>query len=131
MSAPAAAQSGCPALPSTPRARPAIRWRRPLLGTLGALVAATAAAFAATVGGGAAMASASTRDWIATGWTTPLADQLDPGPAGHFFNTSGSFGTGPNLSGNPVTDGFAANAVLVYDSYAQFAADLQSGTEIG
>jgi hypothetical protein len=91
-------------------------------------VAAAAAALAVTVGGGAATASASTHDWIATGWNIHLADQLDPGTAGHFFNTSSSFGTGPNLSADPVTDGFAAKAVLVYDSYAQFAADLASGT---
>lgn len=127
MSAPAATPAGCSASPSIPRARLTTRWRRPLLGTLGAVVAATAAAFATTVGGGAAAAAASTRDWIATGWNIHLANQLDPATTGHFFNTPSSFGTGPNASGNPVTDGFAANGVLVYDSYAQFAADLQSG----
>jgi hypothetical protein len=126
MSAPAAAPAGCSASPATPRARLAIRWRRPWLGTLGPVLAA-AAAFAATVGGGAAAASASTHDWIATGWNIHLANQVDPATTGHFFNTSSSFGTGPNTAGDPVTDGFAANAVLVYDSYAQFAADVQNG----
>src|SRR6266568_457731 len=127
MPATAASPAGCSASPPVRRARRDVRRRRPLLGTLGSLLAATAAAFAATVGGGVSAASASTHDWIATGWNINLADQLDPATTGHFFNTSGSFGTGPKTSVNPVIDGFAANAVLVYDSYAQFAADLQSG----
>ncbi len=127
MPATAAPPAGCSASPPVRRARRDVRRRRPLLGTLGSLLAATAAAFAATVGGGVSAASASTHDWIATGWNIHLADQLDPATTGHFFNTSGSFGTGPKTSVNPVIDGFAANAVLVYDSYAQFAADLQSG----
>src|SRR6266705_304804 len=127
MSAIGASATGCSASPSVPRARPDTRRRRPLLGTLGSLLAATAAAFAATVGGGVPAASASTHDWIATGGNIDLANLLDPATAGHFFNTSSSFGTGPNTSVNPVIDGFAANAVLVYDSYAPFAADLPSG----
>jgi hypothetical protein len=128
MTATAASQSGCSATPGAPRTRLNIRRRRPLLGTLGSLVAATAAAFAATLGGGAAAASAATHDWIATGWNIHLANQVDPVTARHFFNTSGSFGTGPKASIDPVTDGFGANAVLVFDSYAQFASELQSGT---
>jgi hypothetical protein len=123
----AAADTGCSASPSVPRTRLSIRKRRPLLGTLGALVVATAAALAATVGGGVSAASAGTHDWIATGWNIHLADQLDPATAGHFFNTSSSFGTGPQASASPVTNGFAANAVLVYYSYAQFASDIQGG----
>jgi hypothetical protein len=91
------------------------------------LVAASAAAFAATVGGGVSAASASTHDWIATGWNIHLADQSDAATAKHFFDTPSSFGTGPKASVNPVTNGFAANAVLVYGSYAQFASDIQSG----
>ena len=125
MSATAGSSAGCSA--SVPRTRLGIRRRRPLLGTLGSLVAATAAAFAATVGGGVSAASASTHDWIATGWNIHLANQLDPATTGHFFDTSSSFGTGPSASVNPVIDGFAANAVLVYSSYAQFAGDQQSG----
>jgi hypothetical protein len=125
-----ASQTGCSATPAAPRTRLSIRRRGPLLGTLGSLVAVTAAAFAAfaaTVGGGRSAAPASTHDWIATGWNIHLADQSDAATARHFFNTSGSFGTGPRASVNPVTNGFAAKAVLVYDSYAQFASDIQSG----
>jgi hypothetical protein len=125
MPATAASSTGCPA--PVPRTRLGIRRRRPLLGTFGSLAAATAAAFAATVGGGVSAASASTHDWIATGWNIHLANQLDPATTGHFFDTSSSFGTGPSASVNPVIDGFAANAVLVYDSYAQFAADQPRG----
>jgi hypothetical protein len=91
-------------------------------------VLATAAAFAVAAGGGAGAASASTHNWIATGWNIHLAHRLDPATTGHFFNTPGSYGTGPRASVNPVTDGFAANAVLVFDSYAQFAADVKGGT---
>ncbi len=108
-------------------ARLVIRRRRSLLGTLGSVVIATTAAFAAIAGGGMTAASAATHDWIATGWNIHLADQLDPATARHFFNTSSSFGTGPVAAKNPVTNGFAANAVLVFDSYAQFASDIQSG----
>jgi hypothetical protein len=127
MTATAAAQGGCSAAPAAPRPRLRIRRWRPLLGTLGSLVLATAAAIAAAVGGVSA-ASAATHDWIATGWNIHLADRLGPATTRHFFNTSSSFGTGPTASGNPVTDGFAANAVLVYDSYAQFASDISNGT---
>ena len=83
MPATAASSTRCPA--PVPRTRLGIRRRRPLLGTLGSLVAATAAAFAATVGGGVSAASASTHDWIATGWNIHLANQLDPATTGHFF----------------------------------------------
>jgi hypothetical protein len=128
MTATAASQSGCSATPGAPGTRLNIRWRRPLLGTLGSLVTATAVALAAAVGSGASAASAATHDWIATGWNIHLANQLDPAAARHFFNTSSSFGTGPQASADPVIDGFTANAVLVFDSYAQFASELQSGT---
>jgi hypothetical protein len=122
-----AAPSGCSAAPTAHGTRLVIRRRRPLLGTLGAVVIATAAGFAAA-GGGVPVASAATHDWIATGWNIHLADRLDPATTRHFFNTSSSFGTGPSASGNPVTSGFAANAVLMFDSYAQFASDIRSGT---
>ena len=129
MTATAAAPSGCSAAPIARGARPVIRRRRRrLLGTLGSVFIATAAAFAAAVGGGGVpAASAATHDWIATGWNIHLADRLDPATTKHFFNTSSSFGTGPSVSGNPVTNGFAANAVLAFDSYAQFASDIRSG----
>src|SRR5260370_36170588 len=98
---------------SVPGTRVSIRRRRPLLGTLGSLVVATAAAFAATAGGGESAASASTHDWIATGWNIHPADQLDPATAGHFFHTTSSFGTGPRPSLHLVTHAVAANAELV------------------
>jgi hypothetical protein len=47
MTAAAASQTGCSATPAAPRTRLGIRRRRPLLGTLGSLVAVTAAAFPA------------------------------------------------------------------------------------
>lgn len=128
MSAAAAPQAGCSATPAAPGARLGIRRRRTLLGALGSLVLATAAAFAAAAGGGISTAWAGTHDWIATGWNIHLADRADPATTRHFFNTSSSFGTGPKATSNPVTDGFAANAVLVFDSYAEFAAELGSGT---
>lgn len=126
MTATAASQPGCSAVPASRGTRLVIRRRRRLLGTLGSVVIATAAV-AATLGGGLTAASAATHDWIATGWNIHLADRLDPTTAKHFFNTTSSFGTGPSVSGNPVTNGFAANAVLVFYSYAQFASDVQSG----
>jgi hypothetical protein len=127
MPAAAASPAGCPAGPAAPCAGPRIRRRR-LLGTLGTLVAATAAACTATAAGGVPAASASTHDWIATGWNIHLADRIDPATTRHFFNTPSSFGTGPTASASPVTDGLAASAVLVYDSYARFASDLRGGT---
>jgi hypothetical protein len=55
----------------------------------------------------AAHASASTpRDnWIMTGWNIHLASQADPSTTGHFFNTPGSYGTGPDSNTNPISDG--------------------------
>ena len=125
MSATPASQARCSA---TPGARPIIRRRRPLLGTLGSVVAATAAAFAVALGGGMSAASAATHDWIATGWNIHLADKLDPATTRHFFDTPSSFGTGPTASSDPITKGFATNAVLVFDSYAQFASDIHDGS---
>ena len=130
MAATAAAPSGCSAAPTARGTRLVIRRRRPLLlGILGSAVIATctAAAFAAAVGGGVPAASAAAQDWIATGWNIHLADRLDPATTKHFFNTPRSFGTGPSASGSPVTNGFAAKAVLVFGSYAQFASDIRSG----
>src|SRR5260370_124673 len=93
----------------------------------------TAAATARFAGGvvappfGAAPASASTTaNWMMTGWGIHLANQIDPGTFGHFFNTSSSYGTGPNAGSTPVYDGFGSNAVLSYTSYAQFASDIQN-----
>lgn len=90
-------------------------------------IVAAAAALAAMAAGGTPVASAATHNWIAIGWNIHLANQIDPATTAHFFNTADSFGTGPNPGSNPVTDGFLTTAVLVYDSYAQFASDLRNG----
>jgi hypothetical protein len=89
--------------------------------------AALAVAAAAATFGAAAPASASVHNWVMTGWNIHQVNQLDLATAGHFFNTNTSYGTGPNSTGNPISDGFSTNGVLVYTSYAQFASDLQNG----
>jgi hypothetical protein len=89
--------------------------------------AALAVAAAAATFGAATPASASVHNWVMTGWNIHQVNQLDPATAGHFFNTNTSYGTGPNSTGNPISDGFSTNGVLVYTSYAQFASDLQNG----
>jgi hypothetical protein len=92
-----------------------------------ALAAAAVAVAAAAMFGVAAPASASVHNWVMTGWNIHQVNQLDPATASHFFNTNTSYGTGPNSTGNPISDGFSTNGVLVYTSYAQFASDLQNG----
>jgi len=92
--------------------------------TAAAAAALAATAAAATVGTAAASASTQTDNWIATGWNIHLNDRADPGTAGHFFNSPGSFGTGTSDTATPITDGFATSGVLAYTSYAQFAADI-------
>jgi hypothetical protein len=89
--------------------------------------AVLAAAAAAATFGAAAPASASVHNWVMTGWNIHQINQLDPATASSLFNTNTSYGTGPNSTGNPISDGFSANGVLVYTSYAQFASDLQNG----
>jgi len=84
-------------------------------------------AAAATFGTSAASASTRTQNWITTGWGVHLNNLADPATTSHFFNTAGSFGTGPNKSATPVSDGFATSGVLSYASYAQFAADVRTG----
>lgn len=92
-----------------------------------ALTAALAAgAAAATFGTTAAASAATTTNWVMTGWNIHQLDQLSPATASHFFNTPTSFATGPTAATSPVADGFAAAGVLVYNSYAQFAADIAS-----
>lgn len=86
----------------------------------------TVAAAAATFGA-AAPASAGVHNWVMTGWNIHQINQLDPATAGTLFNTNTSYGTGPNSTGNPISDGFSTSGVLVYTSYAQFASDLQNG----
>jgi len=92
---------------------------------LDATVAATAAA--ATLGMAPAGA-ATTSKWVLTGWNIHQLNQLNPATASHFFNTPSSYATGPQAATTPVADGFATTGVLVYTSYAQFAADLASHT---
>jgi hypothetical protein len=59
-----------------------------------------------------------------TGWNIHQMDQLYPPTASHFFNTPGSYATGPGTATSPVSDGFATSGVLAYTSYAQFASDI-------
>jgi hypothetical protein len=98
-----------------------------LLARLTAGLAATAVAGAAAATLGMAPASAATTsNWVMTGWNIHQLDQMSPGVASHFFNTPGSYATGPLASTSPVSDGFATSSVLIYNSYAQFAADIAS-----
>jgi len=98
-----------------------------LLTRLSAVLAATVAAGAAAATFGTAAASAATTsNWVMTGWNIHQLDQLSPAIANHFFNSPSSYATGPNTATSPVSDGFATSGVLVYNSYAQFAADLAS-----
>jgi hypothetical protein len=100
-----------------------------LITRLTAVLAATAAAgAAATTLTTTAAAAAPTTNWVMTGWNIHQLNQLHHGVASHFFNTPSSYATGPSTTTSPVTDGFATSAVLVYNSYAQFAADLTSHT---
>jgi len=80
-------------------------------------------AVAAAIGTAAASASTTT-NWIMTGWNIHQLDQLSPATANHFFNTFGSYATGPSTSTSPVSDGFTTSSVLAYASYAQFASDI-------
>src|ERR1700746_3109538 len=85
-----------------------------------------AAGAAAATFGTAAASAAATSNWVMTGWNIHQLDQLNPAIASHFFNTPGSYAPGPNTATSPVSDGFATSGVLVYNSYAQFAADIAS-----
>jgi hypothetical protein len=97
-----------------------------LVATLAAVATAALAAASAAATIGAAPASASVHNWVMTGWSIHLTNQVDPATTGHFFNTNTSYGTGPNSTGNPISDGYSTNGVLTYTSYAQFASDLQN-----
>ena len=90
------------------------------------LAAATVAAAAAATLGMAPASAATTANWVMTGWNIHQLDQLNPAIASHFFNTPGSYATGPLASTSPVSDGFTTSGVLIYNSYAQFAADIAS-----
>lgn len=124
-----------PASPSTDNARSdpevdgsAGRSRFSLKGKLvtASVVAAAALAVVTGIGIASASAASSTHNWIETGWNIHLANQADSATASHFFNTSGSFGTGAASAASPVQDGFSTSAVLTYSSYAQFASDVQN-----
>ena len=96
-----------------------------LIARLSAVVAATVAAgVAATTLGMAPASAATTSNWVMTGWNVHQLDQLSPAVAKHFFNTPGSYATGPLAATSPVSDGFTTSGVLVYNSYTQFAADI-------
>jgi hypothetical protein len=98
---------------------------RKLVARLSATVAAAVAAGAAAATLGMAPASAATTsNWVLTGWNIHQLHHLSPATANHFFNTPGSYATGPNTATSPVSDGFTTTGVLVYNSYAQFAADI-------
>ena len=100
---------------------------RKLLTRLTAALAATVAAAGAAATLGASPASAATTsNWVMTGWNIHQLDQLSPATANHFFNTPRSYATGPVVAASPVSDGFTTSSVLVYSSYAQFAADIAS-----
>jgi len=102
---------------------------RTILAKLTTAAAATLAAGAAAATLGTAAASAATTtNWVMTGWNIHQLNQISPATTSHFFNTPTSYATGPTAATSPVTDGFAATGVLVYNSYAQFAADLASHT---
>jgi hypothetical protein len=99
-----------------------------LIAKFTAVAAATlAAAAAAATFGVTAPASAGVHSWVMTGWNIHQVYQLDPATASNLFNTNTSYGTGPNSTGNPISDGFSTSGVLVYTSYAQFASDVQNG----
>ncbi len=96
-----------------------------IIAKLSVIAVATLAVGAVAVALGTAAASASTTtNWIMTGWNIHQLYQLSPATANHFFNTSGSYATGPSTSTSPVSDGFTTSGVLVYTSYAQFASDI-------
>src|SRR6266576_1563782 len=98
-----------------------------LLARLTATLAATAvAAAAATALGMAPASAATTTNWVMTGWNIHQLNQLSPALASHFFNTPASYATGPAAATSPVSDGFTTSSVLIYNSYAHFAADLAS-----
>jgi hypothetical protein len=96
-----------------------------LITRLSAIVAATVAAgIAAATLGMTPASAATTSNWAMTGWNIHQLDQLSPAVTKHFFNTPGSYATGPLAATSPVSDGFTTSGVLVYNSYAQLAADI-------
>lgn len=98
-----------------------------LIVRLSVTLAATAAVGTAAVALSMASASAATTsNWVMTGWNIHQLNQLNPAIASHFFNTPTSYATGPAAATSPVSDAFTTSSVLIYNSYAQFAADITS-----
>src|SRR6266581_936995 len=90
------------------------------------LLARLTATLAATAVAAAAATAPTTTNWLMTGWNIHQLNQLSPALASHFFNTPASYATGPAAATSPVSDGFTTSGVLIYNSYAHFAADLAS-----
>jgi hypothetical protein len=98
-----------------------------LIVRLSVTLAATASLGVAAVALSMASASAATTtNWVMTGWNIHQLNQLSPAVTNHFFNTPTSYATGPAAATSPVSDGFTTSSVLIYNSYAQFAADITS-----
>jgi len=111
-----------------PRRHPARR--HPLASWFAKAIVVLAVVLAAAAAGLTA-ASASTHNWIATGWNIHLVNQAQPGTAAHFFNTPDSYGTGSNPTTGTVTDAFRTTPTLLYTSYAQFMSDINNGAITG
>jgi hypothetical protein len=93
-----------------------------------AAAAITAGALLGSVLGSAGPASAATGvSWIMGAGNINGISALDPATASHFLNTPTSFGAGSSRTRSPIQPGLATTPVLMYTSYAQFAADLRSG----
>jgi|GEM_PF-2263185 len=69
--------------------------------------------------------------WILTGWNAHLIYEYDPANGQIWFDQPGAFGTGDAGSGyttkTPVQDGFAMTPLLLYQSFATFENDVNSG----
>jgi len=94
---------------------------------IAALASVSAASVALALAAGPAGA-ATKPAWIMTAGNVQSLSQQDPGVAGHFFNTPGSYGAGGSLVKTPVQAGYATTPVLSYTSYAQFKSDVSSGS---
>jgi hypothetical protein len=105
---------------SEPHASPV----KKLIAKLAVVAAAALAVAAAASTLGTASASASTHNWIMTGWAIHLEHRSDPAIANHFFNTPSSYGLGTSSGSSPILDNFSTSAVLAYTSYAQFESDV-------
>ncbi len=64
--------------------------------------------------------------WILTGWNIHLLHRYAPATAA-MLDTPACYARGNDPGRNPVLDGFHTTAVLGYQSYAAFAADIAAG----